>query len=119
MSSPSTGNDLPAARKQVAIRVVESGPADAHLTEVTFKAAGLTSGVRSVSDGERCARICPETRKVRRRLHTSSDLSRSLASKVSGLEVLKAIKTTPHLMHIPIVVASGSEDSEHSELFMR
>jgi CheY-like chemotaxis protein len=28
--------------------------------------------------------------------------------KVSGLEVLKAIKSTPHLMHIPIVVASGS-----------
>jgi CheY-like chemotaxis protein len=32
---------------------------------------------------------------------------------LSGLEVLKAIKSTPHLMHIPIVVASGSEDPEH------
>ena len=28
-------------------------------------------------------------------------------------EVLKAIKSTPHLMHIPIVVASGSEDPAH------
>ena len=27
--------------------------------------------------------------------------------------MLKAIKSTPHLMHIPIVVASGSEDPEH------
>ncbi len=33
--------------------------------------------------------------------------------KISGLEVLKAIKSTPHLMHIPIVVASGTEDPEH------
>jgi CheY-like chemotaxis protein len=31
---------------------------------------------------------------------------------VSGLEVLKAIKSTPELMHIPIVVASGSQDPE-------
>jgi len=30
--------------------------------------------------------------------------------KVSGLEVLKAIKSTPSLMHIPIVVASGTDD---------
>jgi chemotaxis family two-component system response regulator Rcp1 len=34
------------------------------------------------------------------------DLSRPL----SGLEVLKAIKSTPALMHIPIVVAAGSDD---------
>ena len=27
--------------------------------------------------------------------------------------MLKAIKTTPHLMHIPIVVASGSENPDH------
>ena len=33
--------------------------------------------------------------------------------RISGLEVLKAIKSTPHLMHIPIVVASGTEDPEH------
>jgi CheY-like chemotaxis protein len=31
---------------------------------------------------------------------------------VSGLEVLDAIKSTPELMHIPIVVASGSQNPE-------
>jgi two-component system, chemotaxis family, response regulator Rcp1 len=30
--------------------------------------------------------------------------------RVSGLEVLKVIKSTPALMHIPIVVAAGSDD---------
>jgi CheY-like chemotaxis protein len=30
--------------------------------------------------------------------------------RVSGLEVLKMIKSTPELVHIPIVVAAGSSD---------
>jgi two-component system, chemotaxis family, response regulator Rcp1 len=30
--------------------------------------------------------------------------------RISGLEVLKVIKSTPELMHIPIVVAAGSDD---------
>jgi CheY-like chemotaxis protein len=30
--------------------------------------------------------------------------------RVSGLEVLKVIKSTPALMHIPIMVAAGSDD---------
>ena len=32
--------------------------------------------------------------------------------KVSGLEILKEIKATPALMHIPVVVASGSDDPD-------
>ena len=30
-------------------------------------------------------------------------------TRVSGSEVVKAIKSTPSLMHIPIVVASGTD----------
>src|SRR4051795_6238438 len=51
-SSPSIGRDLRTTRKQIEILVVESSPADTNLTELAFKAAGLTSGFRSVSDGE-------------------------------------------------------------------
>jgi hypothetical protein len=39
-------------RKQIEILVVESNPADARLTLEAFKEAGLTSGLRSVRDGE-------------------------------------------------------------------
>src|ERR1700730_6425481 len=35
---------------------------------------------------------------------------RKLQHNRSGLEVLKAIKSTPELMHIPVVVAAGSDD---------
>jgi CheY-like chemotaxis protein len=113
MLSPSNDRDLRTTRKQIEILVVESNPADTHLTEVAFKAAGLTSGFRSVSDGEDALAY---VRKQGKYADVSTpdliflDLS---LPRVSGLEVLKAIKTTPHLMHIPIVVASGSDDPEH------
>ena len=113
MSSPSTGRDLSTIRKQIEILVVESSPADTLLTEVAFKAAGLTSGFRSVSDGEDAlAYVRKEGKYANVATPDLIFLDLSLP-KVSGLDVLKAIKSTPHLMHIPIVVASGSDDPEH------
>jgi CheY-like chemotaxis protein len=53
MSSPSAPAPNPlSSRRQIEILVVESNPADTDLTEMAFRAAGLTSGFRSVSDGE-------------------------------------------------------------------
>ena len=113
MSNPSERRDLPATRKQIEILVVESNPADMNLTEIAFKAAGLTSGFRSVSDGEDAlSYVHKEGRYADVPTPDLIFLDLSLPM-VSGLEVLKAIKSTPHLMHIPIVVASGTEDPEH------
>ena len=39
------GRDVPATGKQIEILVVESNPADTRLTEIAFKAAGLTRAV--------------------------------------------------------------------------
>jgi chemotaxis family two-component system response regulator Rcp1 len=113
MSSPTLRLDPPAPRKQIEILVVESNPADTRLTEEAFRAAGLTSGFRSVSDGEDALAYVHKEGKYRD-VCTPDVIFLDLSlPKVSGLDVLKAIKTTPHLMHIPIVVASGSEDPEH------
>jgi CheY-like chemotaxis protein len=96
--------------RQFEILVVESNPADTMLTVAAFKAAGLTTGLRCVSDGEDALRY------VRREGAYAKapipdliflDLSNP---RIAGLEVLKLIKTTPNLMHIPIVVAAGSTD---------
>jgi two-component system response regulator len=104
---------LPSPKRQIEILVVESSPADTHLTESAFKSAGLTSGFRSVSDGEDAlAYVHKEGKYAGVSTPDLIFLDLSLP-KVSGLEVLKAIKSTPHLMHIPIVVASGSEDPAH------
>ena len=113
MPNTSERQGLLMKRKQIEILVVESSPADTHLTEKAFKAAGLTSGFRSVADGEDALAYVRKEGKYAS--VTTPDLiflDLSLP-KVSGLEVLKAIKSTPHLMHIPIVVASGSDDPEH------
>jgi chemotaxis family two-component system response regulator Rcp1 len=113
MSSPSPRSDLPAARKQIEILVVESSPADTKLTEHAFRAAGLTSGFRSVTDGEDALNYVHKEGKYRD-VPTPDVIFLDLSlPKISGLEVLKAVKSSPHLMHIPVVVASGSEDPEH------
>lgn len=113
MSSPSIGHDLSTPRKQIEILVVESNPSDTRLTETAFRAAGLTSGFRSVSDGEDALAYVHKQGKYAE-VSTPDLIFLDLSlPKVSGLEVLRAIKTTPHLMHIPIVVASGSDDPEH------
>ena len=102
--------ELPVLRKQIEILVVESNPADTRLTEEAFKAAGLTSGFRSVSDGEDALAYVRKEGKYADVLSPDLIFLDLSLPKVSGLEVLKAIKSTPHLMHIPIVVASGSDD---------
>jgi two-component system, chemotaxis family, response regulator Rcp1 len=112
-SPPTTGLTLLKKRKQIEILVVESDPADARLTEIAFKRAGLTSGFFSVCDGaDALAYVHKEGRYAKVATPDLIFLDLSLP-KVSGLDVLRAIKSTPHLMHIPIVVASGSEDPEH------
>ena len=113
ITAPADGPPEPAVRKQIEILVVESDPADTRLTEVAFRAAGLTSGFRSVTDGEDAlAYVHKQGRYASVKTPDLIFLDLSLP-RVSGLEVLSAIKSTPHLMHIPIVVASGSDDPEH------
>jgi chemotaxis family two-component system response regulator Rcp1 len=98
------------SNRRFEVLVVESNPADTMLTVEAFKAAGLTSGLRRVRDGEDALNY------VRREGPYAEapipdliflDLS---IPRISGLNVLKVIKKTPNLKHIPIVVAAGSTD---------
>jgi CheY-like chemotaxis protein len=112
MSKQSVKRDL-ALRRQIDILVVESNPAETFLTSEAFKAAGLTSGFTSVSSGEDAlSYVHKQGAYADAKTPDVIFLDLSLPG-VTGLEVLKAIKTTPHLMHIPVVVASGTEDPEH------
>jgi CheY-like chemotaxis protein len=73
----------------------------------------LASGFRSVTSGEDAlAYVLQQGKYADAAVPDLIFLDLSLP-RVSGLEVLKAIKTTPQLMHIPVVVASGSDDPEH------
>ena len=103
---------LPRVRSagRLEVLIVQSNPADTLLTVEAFRVAGLTSGLRCVTDGADALEY------VRRQGKYANveipdlvflDLSQP---RISGLEVLKVIKSTPALMHIPIVVAAGSDD---------
>ena len=99
-----------ASPPQIKVLVVQSNPADTLLTVEAFQAAGLTTGLSCVTEGEDALNYVSRKGKY---AHVPSpdliflDLSQP---RVSGLEVLKVIKSTPALMHIPIVVAAGSDD---------
>lgn len=112
MSNAWRPNDLaaPKSRSPIEVLVVQSNPADTLLTVEAFRAAGLSSGLRCVEDGEDALSY------VHRRGKYSNvripdliflDLSQP---RISRLDVLKVIKSTPELMHIPIIVAAGSDD---------
>lgn len=99
-------------RKPIEVLVVSNDPADARLTVEAFHAAGLTSGLRCVADGaDALMYVRGQGRYAGVAIPDLIFLDLSLP-KVSGLEVLKEIKSTPDLMHIPIVVASGSENPD-------
>ena len=98
--------------KRIEILLVESNPTDTLLTIEAFKAAGLTSGLRSVTDGEDALMyVHRQGRYANVQIPDVVFLDLS-QPRMSGLEVLKAIKSTPELMHIPIVVAAGSDDPD-------
>jgi CheY-like chemotaxis protein len=97
-------------RRRITVLLVQSNPADSLMTKEAFKAAGVKTGVHCVSDGDEVLSYVEGRGKY---THTPLpdliflDLSNPSAS---GLNILKVIKSTPDLMHIPIVVAAGSDD---------
>jgi CheY-like chemotaxis protein len=94
----------------IEVLVVQSNPADTLLTVEAFRAAGVTSGLRCVEEGQDAlsyVRRSGKYRHVRVPDLVFLDLSQP---RISGLELLKVIKSTPELMHIPIVVAAGAHD---------
>jgi CheY-like chemotaxis protein len=108
MSSP--GVPQGKVSRQINILLVQSNPLDSMLTLEAFKTAGLTRGLHCVSDGEDA--LAYVQRKGRYANVTIPDMIFLDLSqpRVSGLEVLRMIKSTPELVHIPIVVAAGSSD---------
>jgi CheY-like chemotaxis protein len=99
-------------RRQIEVLVVSGDAADTRLTVEAFRAAGLTDGLRCVSDGEDALLyVRGEGKYTGTPAPDLIFLDLSLP-RVSGLEVLQEIKSTPELMHIPIVVASGSDNPD-------
>jgi chemotaxis family two-component system response regulator Rcp1 len=99
-----------ASPRQIKVLVVQSNPADTLLTVEAFRAAGLTTGLSCVTDGEDALDYVGRKGKYANVSIPDLIFLDLSQPRLSRLEVLKAIKSTPVLMHIPIVVAAGSDD---------
>jgi two-component system, chemotaxis family, response regulator Rcp1 len=111
MPNSSRSDDLVTPRR-IEVLVVQSNTDETMLTVEAFHAAGLTTGLNYVTEGEDALSYVRGEGKyadVPIPDLIFLDLSQP---RVSGLEVLKVIKSTPELMHIPIVVAAGSDDPQ-------
>jgi chemotaxis family two-component system response regulator Rcp1 len=114
MSNTSTSSDAPPARRgrQLEVLVVQSNPIDTALTLEAFKVAGSTSGLHCVSDGDDALMYVRREGKYANEAIPDLIFLDLSQPKISGLQVLKTLKSTPSLMQIPIVVAAGSDDPE-------
>ena len=109
-SSPSTGPFLVRPLIPIEVLVVESNPVDALRTMTAFRAAGLTNGMHCVRDGDDALNyLRREGPYTEARIPDLIFLDMS-QPRISGLLALKVIRSTPALMHIPVVVAADAED---------
>jgi CheY-like chemotaxis protein len=111
MPNSSRFDDL-ATPRQIEVLVVQGNPDETFLTVEALRAAGLTTGLSCVTEGEDALSYVRGEGKYAD-VPTPDLIFLDLSlPRVSGLEVLKVIKSTPELMHIPIVVAAGSDDPQ-------
>jgi two-component system, chemotaxis family, response regulator Rcp1 len=97
-----------ASTREIEILIVESNPAEVLLISEALKAAGIAGGVYTTTDLDNALlylRRLGKYAKVSRPDLIFLDLS---LPETDGLDVLKEIKSTPSLVHIAIIVASGS-----------
>jgi CheY-like chemotaxis protein len=110
-STSSAQSHVPKAR-QLQVLVVQSNPADTVLTVEAFRVAGLTSGLHCVEDGEDALMYVRQEGKYAGEAIPDLIFLDLSQPRISGLSVLKTLKSTPAFMRIPIVVAAGSDDPE-------
>jgi chemotaxis family two-component system response regulator Rcp1 len=106
----STGLFLVKSLTPLEVLIVESNPVDALRTITAFRAAGLTNGIHCVRDGEDAlSYLRREGRYTQARIPDLIFLDLA-QPRVSGLQALKIIRSTPALKHIPVVVAADAEE---------
>ena len=94
------------------ILLIENDPATARLTKEAFREAGLHNQVHAVADGDEALACLRRQGEHADHPHPDIIFLDLHLPRVSGLEVLRTIKTTPRLAITPVVVVSGSDDPQ-------
>ena len=126
-SAPSTRLFLVNSLKPIEVLIVESNPVDALRTMTAFRAAGLNSGMHCVREGDDALSYLRREGPYKQAQIPDLIFLDLAEPRVSGLLVLRVIRSTPALMHIPVVVAADAENpgfvravySSHGNGFIR
>lgn len=96
------------------ILLVEDSPADAELTEEALLEYAVVNGVDWVKDGAEALDFlfCRGVYEGRAFEPPAVILLDLKLPKVDGLEVLRIIRTTPHLKGLPVVVLTSSQEEK-------
>jgi two-component system response regulator len=97
------------ALQPIEILLVEDDPADVKLTTRALQNNGLLSNVRAVYDGVEAMRFLRQQHEHCNAPRPDLVLLDLNMPRMDGREVLRAIKSDPHLRSIPVVIVTTSE----------
>lgn len=106
--------------EQIEILLVEDSPLDAELTMTALSGGNVANNITWVKDGEAALDylFCRGAYEGRAGVHPRLVLLDLKMPKVSGIEVLRAIKADEKLKNIPVVVMTSSdEESDVAETY--
>ena len=97
---------------ELEVLLIEDDPDDVELTLHTFAAARITNPVHIARDGQEALDyiFCRGTHALREAVPPRLILLDLKLPKISGLEVLRQIKTDPRTMGIPVVILTSSRE---------
>ncbi len=102
-ASPETAK-LRARAKPLELLLVEDNPGDVRLAEEAFKAAGAMPSMHVARDGAEALRYLRRQTPFEEAVRPDLILLDLNLPKVNGHEVLRAIKSDPALLRIPVIV---------------
>ena len=94
------------------ILLIENDPAAAALTREAFKEAGMHEGITSVRDGDEALAYLRDEQNYEPHAHPDIIFLDLHLPRISGLDVLRELKSNAVWAPTPVVVVSGSVDPD-------
>lgn len=102
-------NTIPALKSRITILLVEDNPADAEMARFALEDIGIEHNLQIAEDGEEALTYLAGQGKYKNSITPDLILLDLNLPKISGKEVLQAIKEHSDFKSIPVVILTSSE----------
>jgi len=106
--NPATKRNSP---RKIDILLIEDNPGDVRLTEEVLRDSGAGCNLTTVRDPEHALNMLRGENGSRQIIPEIVFLDMNLP-KISGVDIIRAIRNTPGVQHTPIVILSSTENPE-------